>query len=75
VQLDLPTGRRYFHSTLIPARDSSGRINRIVGISRDITERKRAVETLREREAFIRNILDSVDEGSSLWTGNTGSFP
>ena len=39
--LDLPTGRRYFHSTLIPARDETGRVFRIIGISRDITERKR----------------------------------
>lgn len=36
---------------------------RIVAFFHDITERKRFEETLRNREAFIRNILESVDEG------------
>lgn len=45
--LDLPTGRRVFHSTVIPVRDGSGRIHRIVGVSRDITERKRAEQEFR----------------------------
>jgi PAS domain S-box-containing protein len=47
--LDVPTGKRTFHSTLIPVRDDSGRIHRIAGISRDITDRKRAEELLRKR--------------------------
>ncbi|HAZ02114.1 MAG TPA: hypothetical protein DCY97_08055, partial [Marinilabiliales bacterium] len=50
-ELDLPTGRRYFHSTLIPARNEIGRIHRIIGISRDITDRKKAEDALRESEA------------------------
>ena len=44
IELDLPSGRRYFHSTFIPIRKNSGRIHRIVGISRDITDRKLAEE-------------------------------
>ncbi|MHB8843361.1 MAG: PocR ligand-binding domain-containing protein [Nitrospirota bacterium] len=36
---------------------------RIVAFFHDIAERKRFEETLRSREAFIRNILESVDEG------------
>jgi PAS domain S-box-containing protein len=36
---------------------------RSLGTVQDVTERKLAEEALRERESFIRNILDSVDEG------------
>lgn len=46
VTLDLPAGRRHYHSTLIPVRNDSGRIHRIAGITRDITDRKRAEELL-----------------------------
>jgi PAS domain S-box-containing protein len=35
----------------------------LMGIFRDITERKKAEKELWERDAFIRNILETVDEG------------
>jgi PAS domain S-box-containing protein len=35
----------------------------IQGVFRDITERKRVDEALRTSEAFIKNILETVDEG------------
>ena len=47
VLLELPAGRRVFQSILVPARDEAGVVNRIIGISRDITESKRAEESLR----------------------------
>jgi PAS domain S-box-containing protein len=63
--LDLPGGgRRYFHSTLVPVRDDAGRIHRLVGIARDITERKQAEATLHAREqefrAFVENSPDAI---------------
>ncbi|WP_448204741.1 sensor histidine kinase [Azospirillum sp. sgz302134] len=44
--LDLPIGRRVWHTVLAPVRDDSGRIVQILGSGRDITERKRLDEEL-----------------------------
>src|SRR5436190_2037063 len=54
-ELDLPGGRRHFHSNLIPIRDSSSRISRIVGACIDTTDFKRS-----QKEAFDRQKLESL---------------
>ncbi|MFA6189858.1 MAG: PAS domain S-box protein [Sulfuricurvum sp.] len=36
-ELDLPVGRKTFCSTLIPIKDESGRVCRIIGLAKDIT--------------------------------------
>jgi PAS domain S-box-containing protein len=53
----------WISSSRLPLRDSHGRITGILGVGRDITERKRAEEVLRlERDNFI-NILNSMEDG------------
>ena len=49
---------RTYHSTKAPFRDHEGRITGIIGIARDITERKRAEEALRANERLLRRLLD-----------------
>ncbi len=55
--LDLPRGRRYYYSTLVPLRDETGRICRILGLARDMTDIRR-VE--REFRTLAENIPDHI---------------
>ncbi len=47
---ETPQGIRWFLSTKAPMRDATGRIIGLIGISRDITERRRMEEALREAD-------------------------
>ena len=53
----------YIDTVKAPIYDSQGVLLGIVGVSRDVSERKRAEEALKQSEQFIRGILDTVDEG------------
>ncbi|MFO0947325.1 MAG: PAS domain S-box protein [Planctomycetota bacterium] len=43
-----------------PFRDEKGTIVGIIGISRDITERKRTQDAIRAKESFARGVLDAM---------------
>jgi PAS domain S-box-containing protein len=53
--INLPIGRRSFHTRLIPVRNSAGRIDRIVGCCIDFTEANRM-----QAEALARQKLESM---------------
>lgn len=55
MELDLPSGKRHYLSTVTPIR-LGGRIHRLIGISRDITELKRAEKELQESRAQLRGL-------------------
>ncbi len=58
------TGKRINVSlTISPIKDSRGKIVGISGIARDITERKRAEEALRESEERFRNVFRDAGVG------------
>jgi PAS domain S-box-containing protein len=57
-----PAGIRTFHSILLPIRDESGRIVRIVGAARDITERQEIEESLKKALEFNEGIIAAIPD-------------
>jgi hypothetical protein len=61
---DWPDGRITWASTTkIPLRDEAGNINGLVGISRDITGRKRTDEALLESQALYLSLVEQLTAG------------
>ena len=63
---DTTEGRRTFLSVKTPWRDEKGEVIGIIGISHDITERKRAEEELRVSEQRFRSMFQHSAAGMAL---------
>ena len=56
----MPAGRRYFSVRLFPELDLNGSVINVLGIARDITEHKRAVEQLQATSEQLRALSASL---------------
>ncbi len=57
---DRSTGAdQYFETQLVPEKDGSGKINTVLSIGRNITERWTAEQTIRERKRQLETFIDS----------------
>ncbi|MEM1589419.1 MAG: PAS domain S-box protein, partial [Candidatus Bathyarchaeia archaeon] len=58
--------KRYFDTIKVPVFDRDGKIAGLIGVSRDITERKIMEEKLREREEFFRSVVENSHDGIAI---------
>ena len=56
--LDIEGNKLWYHSTIVPVNDDEGKLNYMLVVSLDTTERKRAEEALRESEDKFRNFAE-----------------
>ena len=59
IEANLPGGKKvFFSATMRPIKNESGQVVKLVGTVQDITERKRAEETLKERVKELKCIAE-----------------
>ena len=61
-----PDGDLWLGTWLVPLKDETGRIHSVMGVSRDITERRLAEEALQSSNAFNTLILQTIPFGMDI---------
>jgi len=60
--INLKGERRWLETRATPLRDPAGAVTALLGVTRDITERKQAGVALRESEARFREIAETIED-------------
>lgn len=68
----LKGGRRWLETHANPLRDASGKVTALLGITRDITERKQAEAALLASEVRYRRLFESAKDGILILDAETG---
>lgn len=68
--MDVLQGPSWFEGRTAPMRGRAGKKRMVVWIARDITERKRNADRLRENEQFLQSIFDAIQDGIAVLDEN-----
>ncbi|MEI7901375.1 MAG: HD domain-containing phosphohydrolase, partial [bacterium] len=63
----LPSGQGHFQTRIVSERDEQGRIESLLAITRDITERKQAEESLSKSETQFRELFNQMSSGVAVY--------
>lgn len=63
-----------FSETVLPVVDHNGKIDYVLGVIVDITEKKKAEDSLASTYNYINNLLDSASQVSIIATNNIGQI-
>jgi PAS domain S-box-containing protein len=66
--------RGLFETVKTPIYDDAGQLMGVMGVARDITERKRIAESIKAHEQQLSYVLDATGEGIWDWDINSGVF-
>ncbi len=72
--LDMDGNELWYDATLVPVNDEEGRIDYIIIVSVETTERKKAEETLLESEAKYRKLLELSPDPIAIIQNNRHAF-
>ncbi len=62
-ELNFPTGARIWSTRLVPVRNEAGKVDRVLGFGRDVTEARRAEASLAGSERRYRALLETLYGG------------
>ncbi len=68
-----PDGKLWLNTQLIPIRNKTGQVGAVLGISRDLTERRRAEEALREAQERFSGLYNSSKDAIG-WAALDGTI-
>jgi len=68
--MSTPSGRWYMHNRLVPIYNTDGRVYRVVGMGRNITQQKEAQEEL----GLFRTLIDHINDAIEIIDPETGRF-
>jgi len=66
--------QRWFQAIKVPQFDNKGNIVGLIGVARDVTEQRKAVELLKESEQRFRTIFENAADGFLLADVETKKF-
>lgn len=71
-QYESASGLRWVQTDKVPIFDENGVPNGIIGFAQDITERKKAEETLRAQAEFTKGLINALDVVFLVFDPETG---